>query len=248
MSNRLGFTTQEQTAIREAVRTGDFHKIKAIINSPSSAFTPTKVQYHVIHFCRKSMIPDDELFVKGYVLTYINHNNCEQERLLLITNTHLYHVKFDFKNFQISHFKRFPINCISHVYYGHFSDGTTKQQTRSNISYGVSIFLRENLLQQILPVDFNFAHQAIRVYMPPLCFQNDTAGKSICQEITYSIECSLLHECVQYGGGIVMEHEIVRDFGSIFSFFYNKFSAGHYSLGLLPNNIEDCTSDDDGDI
>ncbi|KAL0215378.1 hypothetical protein P9112_007562 [Eukaryota sp. TZLM1-RC] len=232
-----GFSRSEKVQLLAAVRSGDLHKVKSVINSSASPFIPDPETFSRLQYLRNKVVDDSELFLKGYTVISINKRGHHQERFLLLTAQAIYHVKFDFSLNQVHHVKRFPLTTVSHVYWGHLCDeysnpSRSTNVKRSAIQYGVQIHFKSDNPDGLITSTGKMS--SVRTYIPLVPpSATDGSSKAIAEEITIPIEVSLVSISVSTGevllpSGIIVQHEITRPSGGVVSLFYNGLKLGFW--------------------
>eukprot|EP01132_Coremiostelium_polycephalum_P007747 gene7747-9530_t len=91
----------------------------------------------VDHFLRSEQ---GDGFINAWIVISINKRNQEQERILLLTPTHLVRCKYNFNENKIVHFKQTLITNIKKI-----QKGTMLTENGKNVSYGFKIFSKGNV-------------------------------------------------------------------------------------------------------
>ncbi|KAL0250958.1 hypothetical protein GEMRC1_000172 [Eukaryota sp. GEM-RC1] len=237
-----GFSRAEKTQLLAAVKAGDLHKIKSLINSSSSPFIPDELIAKTIMYLRRHIVKDTELFFKGYPVISFNRKGQQQERFLLVTASALYHIKYDFALQQIHHVKRFPLSAISHVYWGHLCNDYSSppprgnQTKRSVLAFGLQVHFKADTASGGI-VTSSGVFSPVRTYVPLLSSTcPEGSSRAVAEEMSIPIESSLVHISQNSlstssftPSGIVIQHEITRPSGGLISMFYNGLKLGFWN-------------------
>ncbi|KAF2073687.1 hypothetical protein CYY_005004 [Polysphondylium violaceum] len=91
----------------------------------------------VDHFLRFDHKEGNEGFINAWIVISINKRNQEQERILLLTPTHLVRCKYNFNENKIVHFKQFSVASIKKL-----QIGSIKVDNGKKTSFGIKIFYK----------------------------------------------------------------------------------------------------------
>jgi hypothetical protein len=195
-----------------AVQRSDFQKLRSIVTGPASPYFPSDFHGALIDRCRLKLVEATELFIKGYVVVSLNRRNQEQERVILLTDQRLVHVKIDFTTREILHTKSIPYDTVSFVQVGNFSCSSL---------YGMRLVLSDRHGEP--------QSRTARLYRPLLpesCPQ--TVMRAVASEMVAPVGAALGRRAA----GLVSQAEIPRPSAGIarpLSAVYNMLHLGMHS-------------------
>jgi hypothetical protein len=141
-----------------------------------SASPLAPIDERAIAIARESL-PENETLVDGIMVMFINDVGFEQVRLMVLTNAHLYRVKFDWTKWRVVHSRALPLSAIVDVALGHVAKQTGGQ------TKGFAVKFRIADARAKSSPDFNSA--------PPLPTTSPTSPRRVASTTFMGIDAAL---------------------------------------------------------
>ncbi|KAL0223497.1 hypothetical protein P9112_002887 [Eukaryota sp. TZLM1-RC] len=120
--------SKHQALLRETAFKGDTSRLKELLSNSEFYWLADAVYQEAFETAIGSdgILDDGEEVIKWWMVTSINSTGCFQERLLIVTTSHVIRVKYDFKKKVVERFEKTSLDEIIYVHHGKLNFTTSK--------------------------------------------------------------------------------------------------------------------------